>query len=166
MSRDNASDSKEVDQLLEKLQKEAEESGYKLNPNLNETRELVEGLVVNQKRYGYLACPCRLAAGEKEVDLDIICPCDYRDPDLDEYGACYCNLYVYDKTPDMKPGPVPERRPVAGEKMQMSTSEEAHERSLPIWLCKVCGYLCARENPPAKCPICKVGKERFRIFMG
>ena len=166
MSTDHRVDKSEVEVLLEKLRKEAEESGYKINPDMGETMELVEGLAVNQKRYGYAACPCRLASGKKEEDLDIICPCDYRDPDLDEYGACYCNLYVYDKTPDMKPGPVPERRPVAGAKKQASGNEEVQERSLPIWLCKVCGYLCAREHPPAKCPICKVGKERFRIFMG
>jgi ferredoxin-thioredoxin reductase catalytic subunit len=166
MSKEKTFESKEVDLLLEKLLKDAAESGYKINPDMDETRELVEGLVVNQKRYGYLACPCRLASGKKDEDLDIICPCDYRDPDLDEYGACYCNLYVYDRTPEMKAGPVPERRPTAGEKKQAVAKDVVQERSLPIWLCKVCGYLCARENPPAKCPVCKVGRERFRIFMG
>ena len=165
MSTEVQAESHEVDVLLERLLKEAKESGYEINPNMDETRELVQGLVVNQKRYGYLACPCRLAAGKKEDDLDIICPCDYRDPDLDEYGACYCNLYVYERTPEMKPGPVPERRPASGEK-RTPAKEDVQERSLPIWLCKVCGYLCARDNPPAKCPVCKVGKERFRIFMG
>ena len=30
-----------------------------------------------------------LASGKKEEDLDIICPCDYRDPDVSQYGACY-----------------------------------------------------------------------------
>jgi ferredoxin-thioredoxin reductase catalytic subunit len=35
-----------------------------------------------------------MAAGDPEADRDIICPCDYRDADLDEYGQCYCALYV------------------------------------------------------------------------
>jgi rubrerythrin len=26
------------------------------------------------------------------------------------------------------------------------------------------GYLCARENPPEICPICKVKKDRFEKF--
>jgi ferredoxin-thioredoxin reductase catalytic subunit len=76
--------------LYEKLKKEAEASGYLLNPDVDFVLDLMEGLITNQKRYGYRACPCRLAEGVREQDLDIICPCDYRDPDLDEHGACYC----------------------------------------------------------------------------
>ena len=79
----------EVDRLYGKLKKEAESAGYYLNPDLEITKELVKGLLVNEGRYGYWACPCRLASGNKEEDLDIICPCDYRDPDLTEYDACY-----------------------------------------------------------------------------
>ena len=36
---------------------------------------------------------------------------------------------------------------------------------LPVWRCKVCGYLCARDEPPELCPICKAHKERFERFM-
>jgi ferredoxin-thioredoxin reductase catalytic chain len=36
--------------------------------------------------------------------------------------------------------------------------------SKPVWRCKVCGYLCARDEPPDLCPICKVKKERFERF--
>ncbi len=36
---------------------------------------------------------------------------------------------------------------------------------LPVWRCKVCGYLCAREGPPEVCPICKAKKERFERFL-
>lgn len=48
-------------------------------------------LLINERRYGYRACPCRLASGAKEEDLDIICPCDYRDADLNEHGGC-CSI--------------------------------------------------------------------------
>jgi len=41
-----------------------------------------------------MSCPCRLAAGNREKDADIICPCQYRPEDIKEYGSCYCNLYV------------------------------------------------------------------------
>jgi rubrerythrin len=37
--------------------------------------------------------------------------------------------------------------------------------SKPVWRCKVCGYLCARDEPPEICPICKVKKDRFERFM-
>jgi len=53
------------------------------------TKALVKGLLTNEKRYGYQACPCRLASGRKEEDLDIVCPCDYRDADVVEFDACY-----------------------------------------------------------------------------
>jgi ferredoxin-thioredoxin reductase catalytic chain len=79
----------EVDRLYEKLKNEAEANGYYLNPDVDFTRELVKGILVNEKRYGYGSCPCRLASGDKAEDLDIICPCDYRDPDLIDQGACY-----------------------------------------------------------------------------
>ena len=37
--------------------------------------------------------------------------------------------------------------------------------SQPVWRCKVCGYLCARGEPPDICPICKVTKDRFERFV-
>jgi len=51
--------------------------------------------------------------GDKEKDKDIICPCVYRVPDVEEYGSCYCNLYV---SRDWNEGIIPvvyipERRP-------------------------------------------------------
>jgi ferredoxin-thioredoxin reductase catalytic subunit len=79
----------QVDKLYERLNKEAEAYGYHLNPDTSFTKDLVKGILVNEKRYGYWDCPCRLASGNKEEDLDIICPCDYRDQDVVEYGACF-----------------------------------------------------------------------------
>jgi len=94
MKEESTISPEEVERLFQRLHKEAEAGGYHLNPDTPFTKELVKGLLVNEKRYGYWACPCRLASGHKDEDLDIICPCDYRDPDLDDYGACYCALYV------------------------------------------------------------------------
>ncbi len=79
----------EIDGLYSRLNREAEAAGYHLNPEVDFTKELVKGLIVNEKRYGYWACPCRLASGKKPDDLDIICPCDYRDADVTDYGTCY-----------------------------------------------------------------------------
>jgi ferredoxin-thioredoxin reductase catalytic subunit len=79
----------EIENLYRKLKTGAEAAGYHLNPDEDFTRDLVKGLLVNEKRYGYQACPCRLSSGEKEDDLDITCPCDYRDADVVEHGACY-----------------------------------------------------------------------------
>jgi len=89
MSAEPAVSKEDIDQLYSRLKKEAEATGYFLNPDIDFTKSLVKGLLVNEGRYGYWACPCRLAEGVKSTDLDIICPCDYRDADLGQYGTCY-----------------------------------------------------------------------------
>jgi ferredoxin-thioredoxin reductase catalytic subunit len=160
----------EVDRLYDKLRTEAGSGGYHLNPDISMTRELVKGLLVNEKRYGYPACPCRLASGKKEADLDIICPCDYRDPDLDEYGTCYCSLYVSREVIDgrKRVGSIPERRPPPEKRLKKKSAGRKVPLSslpLPVWRCRVCGYLCARDSPPETCPICKARKERFERFI-
>jgi len=169
---------------LEKVRQRAESDartyGYYLNPDPDFLKDLLEGLKENEERYGYPSCPCRLASGKLELDRDIICPCDYRDPDVAEYGACYCALYVrkdlYDgKTPIQ---PVPERRPTwkqaraYGEAAQAPGAEKPSETAAPIvkatsevkkklWYCRQCGYVVFREDPPYVCPICKAKREMF-----
>ena len=105
--------SEEVLKTYERLKKEAEEGGYRLNPDREFVLRLVRGLLDNGRRYGYWQCPCRLAFGEKAKDIDLICPCYYRDSDLEEYGACYCALYVSKEWNEgARPHEtVPERRP-------------------------------------------------------
>lgn len=161
-----------IEKLFEKLDREAEASGYHLNPDTEFTLDLVEGLVTNIDRYGYMACPCRLAAGDRKEDLDIICPCDYRDADIEEHGACYCGLYVSEaiKRGEREIRPVPERRPPDPEdrpQYERSSQSSLPDRdlALPVHRCRVCGYLCARKEPPGKCPICGVSKDRFERFL-
>lgn len=159
----------EIKQLYEKLNKDAEEGGYHLNPDKEFTKQLIKSLIINQQRYGYPSCPCRLASGNKQKDLDIICPCDYRDPDIIEYGACYCGLYVSEKIlkGEMKLESIPERRiqPEKREKAKEVNMSTLGPLPYPVWRCKVCGYLCARNSPPEVCPICKATNERFEKFI-
>jgi ferredoxin-thioredoxin reductase catalytic chain len=166
----NTVDPAEVEKLYKKLDRDAEAGGYHLNPDIEMTKDLVEGLIINQNRYGYEACPCRLASGNKAEDLDIICPCDYRDPDLFDYGTCFCALYVTREVIDGKKEvrPIPERRPSKEERHMRSKEKKQTSLSsldYPVWRCKVCGYLCARDNPPEECPVCKAKKERFEQFI-
>jgi ferredoxin-thioredoxin reductase catalytic subunit len=171
MNESNIS-SEQIDNLYKKLDSEAESSGYHLNPDKEFTKELVRGLLVNEERYGYWACPCRLASSVKEKDLDIICPCDYRDPDLNDYDSCYCGLYVSEAVMDgeKEVKKIPERRPPK-DKREKTNKESANKSvgisklSKPVWRCKVCGYLCGRDEPPEICPICRAKKERFEKFL-
>jgi rubrerythrin len=59
--------------------------------------------------------------------------------------------------------PIPDRRfesPPKGEAHDVAWAG-ATRSGLPVWRCKVCGYLCARTRPPLKCPICKADRDRF-----
>jgi ferredoxin-thioredoxin reductase catalytic subunit/rubredoxin len=159
----------DVETRYKVLDREAREGGYHINPDEEFTKKLVHGLLVNEARYGYPACPCRLSKGIKTEDLDIICPCDYRDPDLDRYGACYCALYVSDTvlSKNQPLSPVPERRPPRSERNSRKTIQTTRTGTLsfPVWRCRVCGYLCARTEAPLVCPVCKAKKDRFERFM-
>ncbi|MEW6262956.1 MAG: ferredoxin-thioredoxin reductase catalytic domain-containing protein [Thermodesulfobacteriota bacterium] len=103
----------EAGQLQEMLKKVQEPKGYFFSPDQMLVHDLLAALLVNKNRYGYMCCPCRLASGDREKDKDIICPCVYREPDVAEYGTCYCGLYVSRDWLEGKPPPVfvPERRP-------------------------------------------------------
>lgn len=162
--------------LMERLRVEAEQGGYFLNPDEGMVLDLAKGLIVNRERYGYAACPCMEAEGQREEDLDIICPCDYRDADLEEFGTCFCALYVSEEVVngEREARSIPLRRPPAEERSHIREARAAaqkasggafdREAAMPVWRCTVCGYLCARNDPPLKCPVCKVDKDRFERF--
>lgn len=172
--------------ILEEVRRRAESDartyGYYLHPDADFLQDLLEGLKQNEERYGYPACPCRVASGKFELDRDIICPCDYRDPDVAEFGCCYCALYVRKDVFEGKTSiePIPERRPedkqrraeegtpkppeegveeTAEKAVQAAPDEPRVEKAL--WYCKQCGYVCFREDPPYVCPICKAKRELF-----
>jgi ferredoxin-thioredoxin reductase catalytic chain len=99
--------------MYENLRKIQEPLGYYFNKDRETVLEILEALLSNKERYGYMACPCRLASGTLEDDRDIICPCVYCQPDIEEFGSCYCNLYVSREWNDGSTPRVfvPERRP-------------------------------------------------------
>ncbi len=102
-----------AEQLYENLKEIQGAKGYHFNDNMAFTIPLLDSLLTNKERYGYMACPCRLASGTIDIERDIVCPCEYREPDLAEYGSCYCGLYVTKEYNDNKTEftAVPERRP-------------------------------------------------------
>lgn len=103
----------ETDDLYDTLKKIHEPKGFFFNADREHVFALLRGLLINRSRYGHMACPCRLASGDLTEDLDIICPCAYRAADVEEFGSCYCALYVSEQysSGEKKPKEVPERRP-------------------------------------------------------
>jgi ferredoxin-thioredoxin reductase catalytic chain len=172
-----------IEAVRQRAEADARTYGYHLNPDPKFLQSLLEGLKQNEERYSYPSCPCRLASGTFEYDRDIICPCDYRDADVQEFGSCYCGLYVRTDIHEGKAElqPVPERRPLekqakaygsaaspaaATQKAEATATAkpEAKTVSAPkkkLWYCKQCGYVVFREEPPYVCPICKAKKELF-----
>ena len=106
---------REVETLRERLEKINVPKGYFFNSNDEQVEALLKGLLTNRERYGYTSCPCRLATGDRDKDRDIICPCEYRKPDVEEFGSCYCGLYVSSQwnKGTIHHQYVPERRPLA-----------------------------------------------------
>jgi len=158
--------------------------GYHLNTDPKFLQDLIEGLQRNWERYGYPSCPCRLASGNFEFDRDIFCPCDYRDPDVVEYGACYCALYVRQDVFDGKVSvpvvperrllekqtrtlevtqgvPIPPERPETTQSLKKVLTQSPKTVKKKLWYCKQCGYMVYREDPPYVCPICKAKREMF-----
>ena len=153
-----------LDKVRSRAELDARSRGMYLTPDEELLKDLFLGLKENEERYGYPSCPCRIASGNFELDRDIICPCDYRDPDVKEYGTCYCCLYVNKDVSEEKqePGPIPERRPL--DKQMKSLEYEETEEITPqrhLFYCKQCGYVVYREDSPYMCPICRAKKEMF-----
>jgi ferredoxin-thioredoxin reductase catalytic subunit/rubredoxin len=170
-----------LEEVRRRAQADAKTYGYYLTPQPELLQMFIEGLKTNEDRYGYPLCPCRLTSGNYEFDRDIICPCDYRDPDVAQYGACYCRLYVNKQVYESQKLPeVPERRPMekqaraynlqpapakeaaTGEKQEKPPTAKAQPTvKKKLWYCKQCGYVVFREDPPYVCPICKAKRDMF-----
>jgi ferredoxin-thioredoxin reductase catalytic chain len=171
--------------VRKRAEADAKSYGYYLTPQPDLLQMFLEGLKTNEERYGYPVCPCRLGTGNLEFDRDIICPCDYRDPDVAQYGACYCRLYVNKAVFESQNLPeVPERRPAEKMARAYGTPMPGQQTPIPastpsepqtqapaqgqkpdvkkkLWYCKQCGYVVYREDPPYICPICKAKREMF-----
>ena len=156
-----------IQHRLKKLRTDAAKGGYLLNTDDEVVQSLTEGLIENEDRYGIECCPCRLFKGLPEDNTDIICPCVYRDDDLAEFGACFCSLYIASEADAQAQRQVPERR-LSLEERKLKDSNIGFtfsELPLPVYRCSVCGYLCANNNPPRICPICKADAKRFERFI-
>ena len=105
---------KSKDDVLKYIKQVSEKRNWNIHPNSDGTLDLlVDGLTTNFNRIGYFNCPCRDSEEDIKIDRDIVCPCDYAQPDIEEFGRCYCALffdpeYDFSKSIEM----IPERRPM------------------------------------------------------
>lgn len=43
--------------------------------------------------FGKRYCPCFEPSGNKELDKKMMCPCEYIEDEIAEYGTCHCALF-------------------------------------------------------------------------
>ncbi len=93
--------------------KAAEKNGWVLQPDKDFLKSILAGLDATRKKHGYFLCPCREGWGEKDQDRDIICPCRYAHIDIEQYGQCYCGLFLSEEKASSGEAPVsiPDSRP-------------------------------------------------------
>jgi ferredoxin-thioredoxin reductase catalytic subunit len=151
-----------------RAKRDSKSRGYFLTSDENLLQDLLEGLRENEERYSYPSCPCRIGTGNFEQDRDIICPCDYRDLDIVDYGRCYCSLYVNQEVFEGKQEfePIPERRPLEKQITSLGLEDpktlESKETKRVLFFCKQCGYINFRDEPPFICPICQAKRDFFK----
>jgi ferredoxin-thioredoxin reductase catalytic subunit len=95
------------------IQNAARHYGWVANPDDEFRGTIAEGLTTNAQRFGYYLCPCRDGDGDRDADADIVCPCVYAGPDIDDYGQCFCGLFLSKEkaaSGDTAVNQIPERR--------------------------------------------------------
>ncbi|MHA1268550.1 MAG: ferredoxin-thioredoxin reductase catalytic domain-containing protein [Candidatus Helarchaeota archaeon] len=77
----------------ETIEKVANKKGWKLNPDDEVVKSVIDGLNKNKEKYGFYYCPCRIVEGDKEKDKFKICPCKWSAEEVERDGHCHCMLY-------------------------------------------------------------------------
>lgn len=72
-----------------------EKNDFELNPDNWHVKEVINGVLKNEEKFGLKLCPCRLRDGSREKDLELICPCNFKiQKTWQEKGECWCGLFV------------------------------------------------------------------------
>lgn len=84
----------DAEQLGKLMQRYAESQGFQLNPDKKIVDLVLQGLLRNEKKFGYRYCPCRAIVGDKKEDAPKICPCKWHKDEIRQMGHCLCGLFV------------------------------------------------------------------------
>ena len=86
---------KKLNKLIKKWEIFSEKNDFKLNSDKNKVFLLAKGVLSNKEKHGLGYCPCRMTMGNKEEDLKLICPCNFKiQKTWKEKGECWCSLFV------------------------------------------------------------------------
>jgi ferredoxin-thioredoxin reductase catalytic chain len=83
-----------IRKIIQEYEKYAKENGFRLNPEREILEGLINGLLINEQKYGKRYCPCRIVSGDEKEDRKKICPCVWHKEEIEKLGHCHCSLFV------------------------------------------------------------------------
>jgi len=69
------------------------QKNYALNPSLMMSKNLEVWLSEMEATFGKRFCPCFESSGDAELDKKMLCPCEFIEDEIEEYGTCHCALF-------------------------------------------------------------------------
>lgn len=75
------------------IQKYTAKNNYALNPSWMMSTNLEVWLSEMEATFGKRYCPCFEPSGDAELDKKMMCPCEFIDDEIKEYGTCHCALF-------------------------------------------------------------------------
>ena len=92
---------KRKEQLKEMFLPIIDRLGYKLSPDEELVDFLFEQEVQIEKDKGSPFCPCQALTGDREHDMQLVCPCiPFHREHYDFMKRCWCGLYVHKDVDD------------------------------------------------------------------
>lgn len=75
------------------LEKYCEQKNYALNPSWMMATSLKSNLCEMEETFGKRYCPCFEPSGDAALDKKMMCPCEFIEDEIAEYGTCHCALF-------------------------------------------------------------------------
>lgn len=89
---------KQIKIWKEWAKRQPENNKFILNQDKETVKRLANGVLINEKNKGLKFCPCRMTLGERETDLKLVCPCNFKNQKTwNEKGECWCSLFLKNK---------------------------------------------------------------------
>jgi ferredoxin-thioredoxin reductase catalytic chain len=95
MGKESPSIGSKVDVVAAWKQFSDQSPTIRLTDKTDEVELLSQGVLENLHNRGQRYCPCRITTGDRQKDLNLICPCNFlKQPAYKETGECWCGLFV------------------------------------------------------------------------
>ncbi len=75
------------------IKKFAKQKNYALNPSWMMSTNLEIWLSELEATFGKRYCPCFEPSADAELNKKMLCPCEFIEDEIKEYGTCHCALF-------------------------------------------------------------------------